>query len=78
MADTVPNGYASDKSYGWELDVTGTYKITNNLSYMLGVGYWWPGDYYKGNTGNPSGPGYNANVSIRDDYMLINKLTLTF
>jgi hypothetical protein len=78
MADTNSPGYASDKSYGWELDVTGTYKITNNLSYMLGVGYWWAGDYYKGNTGDPSAAGYNPNVSIHDDYMVINKLTLTF
>ena len=70
MADQVPTGYASDKSYGWELDVTGTYKITNNLSYMLGVGYWWVGDYYKG-----LAPEQNE---VRDNYMLINKLTLTF
>jgi hypothetical protein len=67
MADTVPTGY-TNKSYGWELDVTGTYKITNNLSYMLGAGYWWVGDYYRGTDNSP----------IRDDYMLMNKLTLTF
>jgi len=55
--------------FGWEVDVTGTYKITNNLSYMMGVGYWFVGDYYKGsNNGN----------SLRNEYMLINKLTLTF
>jgi hypothetical protein len=36
---------------------------------MLGVGYWFVGDYYKGTS--------NAN-RINDDYMLINKLTLTF
>jgi hypothetical protein len=66
----VPVGYASDKSYGWELDVTGTYKITNNLSYMLGVGYWWVGDFYKGLASEQN--------KVRDDYMIINKLTLTF
>ena len=55
--------------FGWEIDVTGTYKLTNNLSYMLGVGYLFTGDYYKGTS--------NAN-RISDDYMLINKLTLTF
>ncbi len=69
MADQVPTGYASDKSYGWELDVTGTYKITNNLSYMLGVGYWWVGDFYKATS--------NSN-ELRDDFIVINKLTLTF
>lgn len=35
------------KDIGWEIDVTGTYKITDNLSYMLGVGYLIPGDSYK-------------------------------
>jgi hypothetical protein len=70
MADTVPAGWNSDKSYGWELDVTGTYKITNNLSYMLGVGYWWPGKYMEGNSA--------LNNGLHDDYMVLNKLTLTF
>jgi hypothetical protein len=68
-ADEIPDGWAGS-SYGWELDVTGTYKITNNLSYMVGVGYWWVGDYYKG-----LAPEQNE---VRDNYMLINKLTLTF
>jgi hypothetical protein len=53
---------------GWEVDVTGTYKITNNLSYMLGVGYLKTGDYYKISDAN----------SINDDYLVINKLTLKF
>ena len=35
------------KDYGMELDVTATYKITNNLSYMLGVGYLWTGNYWR-------------------------------
>ena len=41
-------GLIVEKDYGWELDVTATYAITNNLSYMLGVGYLWTGDYYQG------------------------------
>jgi hypothetical protein len=59
-------------NYGVEVDVTGTYKITNNLSYMLGFGYLFTGDYFKG---------YDyagANYKTVDDYMVINKLTLTF
>jgi len=56
-------------TYGWEIDVTNTYKITNNLSYMLGVGYLFTGDYYKGK---------NGSNEVNDDYMLINKLTLSF
>ena len=57
------------KDYGWELDVTASYAITNNLSYMLGVGYLWTGDYFKGGI-----PGYKVN----DNYLVVNKLTLTF
>jgi hypothetical protein len=68
QADKSPVGVLN-KTYGWEFDVAGTYKITNNLSYMLGVGYWFVGDYYKGDSNNNQ---------LRDEYMLINKLTLTF
>jgi hypothetical protein len=67
-ADQKPYGVLNS-AYGWEVDVTGTYKITNNLSYMLGVGYFFTGDYFKGNS--------NTN-DVRNDYLLINKLTLTF
>ena len=62
------NGAVS-ADYGWEVDVTGTYKLTNNLSYMLGAAYLFTGDYYKGSS---------AANAIQNDYMLINKLTLTF
>jgi hypothetical protein len=55
--------------YGTEVDLTATYKITNNLSYMVGIGYLFTGDYYKGS---------HANNEVRDDYLIINKLTLTF
>ena len=58
-----------NSTYGYEIDVTGTYKITNNLSYMIGIGYLFTGDYFKGSS--------NAN-QLADDYLLINKLTLTF
>jgi hypothetical protein len=36
---------------------------------MLGAAYLFTGDYYKGTS---------ATSSVRDDYMVINKLTLTF
>jgi hypothetical protein len=55
--------------YGYEVDLTATYKITNNLSYMLGAGYLFTGKYFRGS--------YDGN-SLSNDYMLINKLTLTF
>jgi hypothetical protein len=68
-------GRTTNHNYGWELDVTGTYKITNNLSYMLGVGYLWTGDYYKGYYDEVDDLG---NGEVDDIYMVINKLTLTF
>jgi len=67
-ADKVSSTWVS-KNYGYEIDVTGTYKITNNLSYMLGVGYLLTGDYFKGT---------DANAAVANDYLVINKLTLTF
>jgi hypothetical protein len=68
QADKKPAGFTGG-NYGTEVDLTGTYKITNNLSYMLGFGYLFTGDYFKGKSGSNQ---------IDDDYMLINKLTLTF
>jgi len=59
------------REYGWEIDVTGTYKITNNLSYMLGAGYWFVGNFYKGTTATNQ-------HDLSDNYMVLNKLTLTF
>jgi hypothetical protein len=73
MADskTLPGGApdAVSNVYGTEIDLSATYKITNNLRYMVGFGYLFTGDYFKG---------YDPNASIRDNYILINKLTLTF
>jgi len=64
---TVANQISKD--LGWEIDVTGSYKITNNLSYMLGVGYLIPNDAYKGAT---------AATTLNNTYLVINKLTLSF
>ncbi|MEN6623726.1 MAG: hypothetical protein ABFD50_19530 [Smithella sp.] len=65
---TSKAGYVS-KNYGWEIDVIGTYKITDNLSYMAGFGYLFTGDYFKATS---------STNSVTDDYLLINKLTFTF
>jgi hypothetical protein len=67
-ADKKPTGVRNN-AYGYEVDMTATYKITNNLSYMLGAGYFFTGDYYKGKS--------DAN-SLSNDFLVINKLTLTF
>jgi hypothetical protein len=55
--------------YGTEVDIVASYKITNNLSYMLGAGYLFTGDYFKG---------IDPNAQVRDNFLIINKLTLTF
>ena len=57
------------KEYGTEIDLVATYKITNNLSYMLGAGYLFTGDYFKG---------FDKTADVRDNLLVINKLTLTF
>ena len=70
-----PLGYGptTGGSYGVEVDLTGTYKITNNLSYMLGAGYLFAGDYFKG-----ADTGFAGGAKVTDDFIFINKLTLSF
>lgn len=71
--DTFQNGsryIAKDSDYGWELDLTASYKITNNLTYMVGGGYLWTGDYFTEKGSSTS--------LVNDIYVLTNKLTLTF
>ena len=68
-ADKTPQATWEGRSYGYEVDLTATYKITNNLSYMLGAGYWFVGDYYKGVSGSND---------VDNNFLVINKLTLTF
>jgi len=63
-----------DDDYGYELDVTATYSITNNLKYMVGAGYLWTGDYFKGKAKHGSPAGHD----VDDIYLITNKLTLTF
>jgi len=70
-ADKTPSGTWQSRDYGYEVDLTATYKITNNLSYMLGGGYLITGDFFKGI--NAAGT-----ESVRDNFLVINKLTLTF
>jgi len=69
QADKKPSGFTGG-TYGTEVDLTATYKITNNLSYMLGAGYLFTGDYFKGID--------DGTHTVNNDYTLINKLTLNF
>jgi len=65
-ADDTPAGV--DDEYGSEFDIFATYKIYNNLSYMVGFGYWWVGDYFKAGT----------SADLEDSYLVMHKLTLAF
>ncbi len=63
-----PAGFLNN-DYGWEVDLTATYKITNNLSYMLGGGYLFTGKFFKG---------ASESAEVQNDYLVLNKLTLSF
>ena len=65
---TAQTELISDK-IGMEIDVTATYKIFDNLTYMVGAGYIFTGDAWKGT---------NAAAQVGNNYMLLNKLTLSF
>lgn len=60
--------YTSDK-IGTEFDLTATYKIYDNLSYMVGFGYLWVGDYFKGT---------NTAAVTQNDYLVMHQLLLSF
>jgi hypothetical protein len=70
-ADKTPAAQWQGRTYGQEIDLTANYKITNNLSYMLGGGYVMVGDWFKG----VNAAGTNE---VDNDFLIINKLTLTF
>jgi len=54
---------------GMEVDVKASYKIYDNLTYMVGAGYLWTGDYFKKGV---------STAKIGNDYILMNRLTLSF
>ncbi len=60
------------KKLGWEFDVTASYKIYDNLTYMIGAGYLWAGDAFKGFGANSN------NNSVGNDYLLVNRIALSF
>jgi hypothetical protein len=59
--------YTSNK-IGTELDIQATYKIYDNLAYMVGAGYMWSGDSFKG----------ASTAAVGNDYVLLNRLALSF
>jgi len=57
------------KNLGYEADLTATYKIYDNLEYMIGFGYLWAGDAFKG---------YSSSNKVDNDYLVTHKLSLVF
>ena len=69
-------GQNVDDSYGNEFDLYAEYKIYNQLSYYAGFGYWWVGDFFKGDQNNTiTGATYGE---VDDSYVLFHGLKLSF
>ncbi|SEL95132.1 hypothetical protein SAMN04489760_101129 [Syntrophus gentianae] len=58
-----------DDEYGWEVDLTAAYKIYDNLTYTVGFGYLFAGDYWQAD---------NKDNKVDDTYLLMHKLDLVF
>lgn len=58
-----------DDDYGTELDILANYKIFQNLTYTVGFGYLWTGDYFKG---------FDPAAQVDDNYIFMHKLSLMF
>ncbi len=66
--DQKPPSFIDDK-LGNEFDITATYKIYDNLTYMIGWGWLNAGDAWKGT---------NAAAQTDNDWLLMHRLTLNF
>jgi hypothetical protein len=60
------------KKLGTEFDITASYKIYDNLTYMVGAAYFWTGDAFKGFGAN------SASNSVGNDYLLLNRIAVSF
>ena len=67
-ADEKPAGFLDDE-YGKEFDIYANYKLYNNLTYTVGFGYFWTGDYFKGTV---------ATTNVDDTFLLMNALNFAF
>jgi hypothetical protein len=67
-ADEKPASYVDD-DYGREFDIYAAYKLYNNLTYTVGFGYFWTGDFFKGTV---------ATTNVDDTFLLMNALNFAF
>ena len=62
-------GTALHDDLGTTLDVEATYKLFSSVSYYVGLGYLWAGDYWKG---------ASAATQIEDSYVIKNQIQWSF
>jgi hypothetical protein len=67
-SQTAATTFVSD-ALGQEIDLKATYKIFDNLSYMIGGAYFFTGDYFKGTS---------AANQVDNNYLIMHQLNLTF
>jgi hypothetical protein len=60
------------KKLGTEFDITASYKIYDNLTYMVGAAYLFTGDAFKGYGAN------SVDNKVSNDYLLLNKISVSF
>jgi hypothetical protein len=70
LEDTLPDGADQDDDFGWEIDASIGYKIYDNLSFYMGLGYLFAGDFYDG----PDNSTFDADDALE----LQTKVTFTF
>ena len=58
-----------DKDYGWEYNLGASYKLLDNLTYDVHLGYWAVGDFVKGG---------GSSVTPNDITLVTNSLTMKF
>ncbi|MEI8173835.1 MAG: hypothetical protein WCH07_10195 [Deltaproteobacteria bacterium] len=68
-AQTKPQTNWISDNIGQEFDLRATYKIFDNLSYTIGAGYFFTGDYFKGS---------DTTAKVDNDYLLMHQLMLSF
>ena len=68
-----------DTEYGVEYDMTIAYKLLDNLTYTVNLGYLDTGDFFKADANDAAYAQTNTNTErLNDIYLAANTLTMTF
>ncbi|MCD6319185.1 MAG: hypothetical protein J7M03_00730 [Candidatus Desulfofervidaceae bacterium] len=78
IVDSVTGKYVDTgaDNMGWEFDLIGTYKITDNLSYTVVGGYFTAGDYF--DKYNASSGNVVREQESDDAYVLLHQIQINF